>query len=203
MRKSTETNKHTHKKKSWLHVIFRPLYLIRASIEYKQVEGNLAESQRLNIIPERRDKGNQTQSDIPLCDREKEGEKQRVGEGERERDGEATQCVVEMQICGGVCSSLLWKLWSQSFCEVLRFHHSSHTHGEEEISDDLAFLEVPFHQPQIALISNNHQTVWKRGISHSKNVKFHLTRLRLRRLNFLRLSEYNLDVQDIFLDFKC
>lgn len=74
------------KKKQSLRVVFWPLNLIWVSIEYKQVKGNLAESQRLNIIPERRDKGNQTQSDIPLCDWEKEWEKQRVGEGERDME---------------------------------------------------------------------------------------------------------------------
>lgn len=129
---------------------------------------------------------------------ERESENERNREWERERDRETTQCAVEMQICGGVCSSLLWKLWSQSFCEVLRFHHTVQTSqpcvGEDEISDDPTFLEVPFHQPQIGLISNNHQPVWNRGISHSRNVKFHLTRSRFRRLNFLRLSEYHLDV---------
>lgn len=46
-----------------------------------------------------------------VTERERENERNREWkkerERERERDGETTQCAVEMQICGGVCSSLL------------------------------------------------------------------------------------------------
>lgn len=191
MRKSTKQTKR-------LDAVFWPLDCINATAEYKQVEENLSKSlcQCLNHHSGEMRQSRHKMTSFFETERDREWE----------REMEKWQRAVEMQICGGVCSSLLWKLWSQSVCEVLRLHHTVQTSqpcvGEKKISDAQTFLELPFHQPEIPLISNSHQTVWNRGISLSKNVKFHLGRSSFRRLNFWRLFEFHLDIQDIFFDFK-